>query len=60
MRLSQNSTVLEAIAFHLAEQVLSLAPQGLLDIAFTPTFNTWQGRSDIELHVRAIRPHINP
>jgi hypothetical protein len=44
----------------MVEQVLSLAPQGLLDIAFTPAFNTWQGRSDIELHVRALRLHINP
>jgi single-stranded-DNA-specific exonuclease len=60
MRISQNGTVLEAIAFHMVEQVLSLAPQGLLDIAFTPAFNTWQGRSDIELHVRALRLHINP
>jgi single-stranded-DNA-specific exonuclease len=59
MRVSQNGTTQEAIAFHLAEQVRSLAPQGLLDIAFTPTFNTWQGRSDVELQVRALQPHIN-
>jgi single-stranded-DNA-specific exonuclease len=59
MRVCQNGTIREAIAFHLAERVLSLAPQGLLDIAFTPTFNTWQGRSDVELHVRALRPHSN-
>jgi hypothetical protein len=60
MRVSQNGTTLEAIAFHMAEQVRSLALKGCLDIAFTPAFNTWQGRSDVELHVRALRPHINP
>jgi single-stranded-DNA-specific exonuclease len=57
VRLAQNGTTLEAIAFHMAERVVSLASAGILDIAFTPTINTWQGRYDVELQLRALRPH---
>jgi single-stranded-DNA-specific exonuclease len=55
-RVAQNGTTLEVIAFHMAEQVHPLANSGPLDIAFTPTLNTWQGRHSVELQLRALRP----
>jgi single-stranded-DNA-specific exonuclease len=56
-RVVQGATMRESVAFHQAQQVLALANSGLVDLAFTPTMNTWQGRNSVELHVRAIRPH---
>jgi single-stranded-DNA-specific exonuclease len=56
-RVAQNGTTMEVIAFHMAEQVRALANSGPLDIAFTPTLNTWQGRQTVELQLRALRPH---
>ncbi|MGQ4807995.1 Single-stranded-DNA-specific exonuclease RecJ [Candidatus Entotheonellaceae bacterium PAL068K] len=56
-RVAQDGTRLDVIAFRMAEQVLALADAPTLDIAFAPMITTWQGRYDIELHLRAIRPH---
>jgi single-stranded-DNA-specific exonuclease len=56
-RVTQAECSLEVIGFHMADQVLPLAGTGLLDLAFSPAINTWQGRYDIELQLRAIRPH---
>ncbi len=55
-RVSQGDTSLEVIAFQQAEQVRALPPATPLDMAFTPTLNTWRGRYDVELQMRAIRP----
>jgi single-stranded-DNA-specific exonuclease len=59
-RVAHNGTTLEVIAFHLAEHIASLAHADALDIAFTPIINTWQGRSQIELQLRAARQHVPP
>ncbi len=48
---------LDVIAFRMAKQVLALADAAASDIVFTPTITTWQGRYDVELHLRAIRSH---
>jgi single-stranded-DNA-specific exonuclease len=53
----QGSTKLEVIAFQQADHVQSFAPETPLDIAFTPLLNTWQGRYNVELQLRALRPH---
>ena len=53
----QEATKLEVIAFQQADHVLSFAPEAPLDIAFTPILNTWQGRYNVELQLRALRPH---
>lgn len=58
-RVAQDSTTLGVIAFHMAEQVLALTDSAKVDLAFTPTINTWQGRHDVELQLRAIRPHTH-
>jgi single-stranded-DNA-specific exonuclease len=56
-RAVQGTAAVESVAFHLAHEVLALANTGLVDLAFTPTLNTWRGRRAVELHVRALRPH---
>ncbi len=56
-QVSQTGTKLEVIAFQQAEHVLSFAPETPLDIAFTPILNTWRGRYDVELQLRALRRH---
>jgi single-stranded-DNA-specific exonuclease len=56
-RVAQNGTTLEVVAFQQAERVQALPPEARLDIAFTPTLNTWGGRSQVELHLRALRLH---
>ncbi len=53
----QETTKLEVIAFQQAEHVQTLDPEAPLDIAFTPILNTWRGRYDVELQLRALRPH---
>jgi single-stranded-DNA-specific exonuclease len=53
----QETTKLEVIAFQQADHVQAFAPQTPLDIAFTPLVNTWQGRYNVELQLRALRPH---
>jgi single-stranded-DNA-specific exonuclease len=56
-RMAQNGTLIDVIAFNMTEQMRFFANAGLLDIAFTPALNTWQGRNTVELQLRALRPH---
>ena len=55
-RVSQDGVALEVVAFNMATRVSALAPGTLLDIAFTPTINTWNGQRKVELHLRELRP----
>jgi hypothetical protein len=55
--MAQNGTLIDVIAFNMTEQMHFFANAGLLDIAFTPALNTWQGRNTVELQLRALRPH---
>jgi single-stranded-DNA-specific exonuclease len=56
-RVVQDGTMMEVVAFQQAEQVQGLMPAARFDIAFTPMLNTWGGRHQIELHLRALRLH---
>jgi len=56
-RVAQEGTTLDVVAFHQAEQVMALPPGAVVDIAFTPTINTWRDQHTLELHLRALRPH---
>jgi single-stranded-DNA-specific exonuclease len=58
-RVTQDGVTLNVVAFHQAEQVLALPAGAVVDLAFTPTLNTWRDQSQLELHVRAIRPHTS-
>lgn len=52
--LQQESIMLEAIGFNLAEK-WSHTPEGLLDIAFQPLFNTWNQKTRINLRIKDFR-----
>ncbi len=56
-RVTQDGASLNVVAFHQAEQVLALPAGAVVDIAFTPTINTWREQSQLELHLRALRLH---
>jgi single-stranded-DNA-specific exonuclease len=56
-RVAQDGPTLNVVAFHQAEQVLALPVGAVVDIAFTPTINTWRDQHTLELHLRALRPH---
>jgi single-stranded-DNA-specific exonuclease len=58
-RVSQDGTSLDVIAFQQAKSIGDLPPDAPLDIAFTPTLNTWQGRCAVQLQLRAIRLHTD-
>lgn len=59
-RTTQHGVTLSVIAFNMADQVLSLANTPAVDIAFTPTINTWQGRYEVELQLRAMQSIVAP
>ena len=56
-QVAQPQATLDVIAFGQAEQVYALPQDIPVDIAFTPILNTWRGRYNVELQLRAIRPH---
>jgi single-stranded-DNA-specific exonuclease len=56
-RVAQEGVRLDVVAFHQAEQVTALPPRAVVDIAFTPTLNTWHDQRTLELHLRSLRPH---
>ena len=58
-RVTQDGATLNVVAFHQAEQVLALPAGAVVDLAFTPTINTWHDQSQLELHLRAIQPHTS-
>jgi single-stranded-DNA-specific exonuclease len=53
--LQQESQMVEAIGFHLAERFATC--QGpCVDVAFQPIFNTWNGKTRINLRLKDVRP----
>jgi single-stranded-DNA-specific exonuclease len=56
-RVAQAGARLDVVAFHQAAQVMALPAGAVVDIAFTPTINTWRDQHTLELHLRALRPH---
>src|SRR5262245_41703088 len=56
-RVAQEGVRLDVVAFHQAEQVTALPPRAVIDLAFTPTLNTWRDQCTLELHLRALRLH---
>jgi single-stranded-DNA-specific exonuclease len=56
-RVAQEGVALNVVAFQQAEQIAALPAGAVLDIAFTPTINTWRDQQTLELHLRALRPH---
>ncbi len=52
LRLQKDKIIFTAIAFRMAEREIT----GLIDIAFFPEINEWQGRSSIQLRIKDLRP----
>lgn len=52
----QGDTVLPAIGFNMAERFYTEDLSGLVDIAYTPQFNSWRGETSIQLLLKDIRP----
>jgi single-stranded-DNA-specific exonuclease len=52
LRLARDGCSFGAIAFNLADRAAS----GLIDIAFFPEMNEWNGSSSLQLRVRDLRP----
>jgi single-stranded-DNA-specific exonuclease len=52
----QGDTVLQAIGFNMAERFYTENLSGLVDIAYTPQFNSWRGETTIQLLLKDIRP----
>ncbi len=54
--LKENGVFLEGIGFHLAE-ILEEIPEGkVIDLAFTPAMNRWNGQTRVQLEIKEIRP----
>lgn len=53
MFLRQNGTTLSAIAFDMAEQ--NIMEGCLIDAAFTPSMNEWEGSKNLQLQLKALR-----
>ncbi|MDH3602209.1 MAG: single-stranded-DNA-specific exonuclease RecJ, partial [Candidatus Tectomicrobia bacterium] len=56
-QVSHLDTSIDVIAFGQAERIRAFPPDQPLDIAFTPILNTWRGRYNVELQLRAARLH---
>jgi single-stranded-DNA-specific exonuclease len=56
-RVRQQQTSLSAIAFHFADRVEELmSAGGACCLAFTPTFNIWQGWRSVQLEIADFQP----
>jgi single-stranded-DNA-specific exonuclease len=56
IRLKQRSTSIDAIGFDLGKFLEHLDSSILLDAAFTPTMNEWNGGRHLQLNLKAFRP----
>lgn len=56
MRLRQHSLSIDAIGFDMGKHLDHLNGSALLDAAFTPTINEWNGNKYLQLNLKACRP----
>lgn len=57
MKLKQNRTVLDGIGFDMGDLLNRIEEGRLIDIAFTPFINEWEGGKTLQLEIKAIRPN---
>ncbi|MDR3562738.1 MAG: single-stranded-DNA-specific exonuclease RecJ [Negativicutes bacterium] len=55
LRVRQNGSVGEVLAWNLAGEAAGLESSDNIDLAFIPEFNDWQGRRSIQLRARDLR-----
>jgi single-stranded-DNA-specific exonuclease len=60
IRLSQKGRQMDAIGFQMGADSENLHSGALLDVMFTPEFNHWNGRTEIQLNLRDIKPWDRP
>lgn len=54
--LKENGVLREGIGFHLAE-ILEETPEGkVIDLAFTPVLDQWNGQTRVQLEIKGIKP----
>lgn len=58
VRLKQRSMYIDAIGFDLGKFIEHLDSSMLLDAAFTPTINEWNGGRYLQLNLKAFRPSL--
>jgi single-stranded-DNA-specific exonuclease len=56
MQLRQESTHMDTIGFSMGRTMEDIGPADLLDIAFVPAINEWNGTRSLQLNLKAIRP----
>lgn len=55
LQIQKGECVLSCIAFRMGEYIDELSPGSLIDVAFTPEINTYNGRRSVQLRVRDIK-----
>jgi single-stranded-DNA-specific exonuclease len=56
MKLRKKSRSLDAIGFNMAPFIDRLGPAGTVDAVFTLCVNEWEGKSSLQLNLKALRP----
>ncbi len=56
MQLRQNGRKMDSIGFDFGDMLGSVGENGMIDAAFVPTINEWDGGRYLQLNLKAIRP----
>jgi len=56
MQLRQNGRKMDSIGFNFGSMLGSVEESGMIDAAFVPTINEWDGGRYLQLNLKAIRP----
>lgn len=56
MRLRQSGSKIDSIGFDFAPMMDAVEESGMIDAAFVPTINEWDGARFLQLNLKAIRP----
>lgn len=56
MLLSQDRKNLDTIGFNMADRIAKMGNANMLDIAFVPSINEWNGSKSLQLNLKAMRP----
>ena len=56
MKLRKKNRSLDAIGFNMAPLLDKLGSAGTVDAVFTLSVNEWEGKSNLQLNLRALRP----
>ncbi len=60
LQIQKGESVLSCIAFRMGEYINELSPGSIIDVAFTPEINTYNGRRSVQLRVRDIKIKKTP